>query len=475
MSEPEQLQPRIIGLEMEYMSGYYEKQSKKVNIQPTDQVSKLFRPIDGVPSFASNERAKNVWLGNGGRYYADVHNTLEYATPECLSFDDVVIYDQAGEMYLSGQMERAVEDGVFARIQSNKRVIDHAPDPNSNGAHENYSMHAPTYYEVLDGAEKTFQLATFFATRAIFTGAGSVDHRGRFHVTQKFQTLDAVISSNTTKNKPLVQTRNEPHAKDDSDIRRLHVVSGDANVSPWATWMKVGTTSLVLSLFEHGMFPADVALCDPLSAAHQIDYDTSLTTKFSLENDTKETALSIQQKILDAVREMAGRYQLQDQDYEVIEEWQQVLDDLQVEQERCRDRIDWVARKFCASKLLDLETSSAKEEKRRVQKLKKRDLGYDMIFPSPGLGLVARRKDNPINGGFRRMPSIEAVGNAQSIPPEDTRARVRGAAIRFLAEGRFLTNQMIDWVTIGASGKQMHIYDPFDSHLGRFQNWAERF
>lgn len=454
-----ELPPRVVGLETEFAWRY---KTPEGHVDPTLSIEKRDETVMKLlPDYVASHRYgyNNRFLGNGAKYYYDMGKLWEYATPECLSFDDVATYDIAGERYLVDHMQRAIEEEVFTDVFISKRVSDHQAKPSTAGAHENYSVDADVFSEVtsMEHASLAAQyLAVHLVTRSIFTGAGSVDDNGTFMMTQKLRNLGALTSHTTTGiSKPIINTRDQSHMNSELGLGRLHLISGDANVSPWANWMKFGTTSIVLRLLEHGMFPESLVLDNPVEAAKTVGSADTVQTMVRLKGGTTMSALEIQQQILHAAEILADKYKLPGEEQEVLNEWAEALTDLEVDQNRCSDRIDWINRQHL------IEGRSADDQYGR----KKADIGFDLCYPSMGVALRLRQL-----GKYRRTPSEPRINAALILPPSNTRALVRGDCVdRFARAKRGFS---VDWHVLKLVDNGGYLLDnPLDTDLDRFHSW----
>ncbi len=235
MSQEIDLQPRIVGMEMEYNYRFtngkgipdvlHEPEKRALQRGVPDSVIGYNRSMVGY--------SLNYFLENGARYYTDIHGLLEYATPECASFHEAVIHDMAGEEYLTAHLSSEPVAEAMDKVRVYKRVSDHGTERTTAGAHENYASNS-----LMVNTDFTFHstamngLASHLITRSIFTGAGSIDHEGSFHKTQKLRNMDQVVGNTTQSGlKPIVNTRPESLGAIGS---RIHVITGDPNISPWA-------------------------------------------------------------------------------------------------------------------------------------------------------------------------------------------------------------------------------------------------
>lgn len=366
-----------------------------------------------TPMSREEERSDRV-LANGARFYND-HGHPEYATPECRSLRDLVAHDKAGErIAFAAAQKRAHQRNLAVSLYKNNTDFHGA----SYGTHEGYLMRRDVPTDTLIQT-----LLPFFATRSIFAGAGKVgvenDHaaeKGIFQMSQRADFFTVEASVDTLHNRPLVNTRDEPHATP-RKYRRLHVICGDANMSEYATALKVGTTSLVLTLLEEGWNPP-VRLLDPIRAVKQVSRDITLKQKVDRQGGPPITALEIQRLYLnEAQRRLRGLDE--DADW-TLTEWATTLDALEYDPMSLADRLDWVAK----YRLLDLfrEEQGLEWSDPYLQSL---DLAYHDIDPEQGLYYGLEQ-----SGEMRRLVTDTRIHAAMSCPPIDTRAAIRGMFVQ---------------------------------------------
>ncbi len=359
----------------------------------------------------------NVILTNGARLYVD-HAHPEYATPEVTNPRDIVVWDKAGERVMTEAVRRAARVPGTQPIQLYKNNTDGKGA--SYGAHENYLMDRRTpFVDIVRG------LIPFFVTRQVFAGAGRVgigtESRGDgFQISQRADFFEVEVGLETTLKRPIINTRDEPHSDADK-YRRLHVIIGDANLAELSTYLKVGTTALVLAMIEARFLPHDLSLEEPVEALRAISHDPSLTHTIRLRDGRRMTALEMQQCYLEhAQKFVAQRGEDDEQTDDVLRRWAEVLEDLAIDPMRCADRLDWPA------KLRLLEGYRSRDGLGwGDSRLKLVDLQYSDVRPEKGLynRLVAR-------GSMQRLVTDEEVERAVVHAPADTRAYFRGECLR---------------------------------------------
>ncbi len=258
------MERRIFGIENEY--GVTCTLRGQRRLSPDEVARYLFRRV------VSWGRSSNVFLENGARLYLDVGSHPEYATPECDSLHDLVAHDKAGERILEGLVrsaeQRLEEEGIRGQIYLFKNNTDSAG--NSYGCHENYlvSRHSD-FQRMVD------TLIPFLVSRQIFSGAGKLLQTARgtmFSLSQRAEHIWEGVSSATTRSRPIINTRDEPHA-DAERYRRLHVIAGDSNMSEYATYVKVGTVAALLQMLEDGVVFRDLTLENPIRGIREISHD----------------------------------------------------------------------------------------------------------------------------------------------------------------------------------------------------------
>ncbi|HHX85696.1 MAG TPA: proteasome accessory factor PafA2 [Actinomycetales bacterium] len=360
----------------------------------------------------------NRVLSNGARFYVD-HAHPEYSAPEVDSPRDAVLWDKAGEliMHRAGRESSATEG--HAELKLYKNNVDGKGA--SYGAHENYLVRRDVDFDAL-----TLSLAPHLLSRQVYTGAGRVgigqfgEHPG-FQISQRADYIEVLTGLETTLRRGIINTRDEPHAPDEM-WRRLHVIIGDANLAEHASYLKFGTTCLVLDAIEAGVDFADLVPVDPVEAVHRISHDPTLTATVRMTDGRELTGLALQREILARVAGVigdgAGRPAWAP---EVLAAWREILDDLEADPMSCADRLDWPA------KLRLLEGFRTRDQLGWDHaRLALIDVQYHDIDPERGLynRLVAK-------GAMRRLLTDEEVDRATVTPPESTRAWARG---RFVAE-----------------------------------------
>jgi len=360
----------------------------------------------------------NVILTNGARLYVD-HAHPEYSTPEVTNPRDAVLWDRAGMRI----MQQAAE---WASSTSDSPILLYKNNTDNKGAsygcHENYLMRRSTPF-----ADIVRWLTPFFISRQVFTGAGrlGIGQDGRilkYQVSQRADFFEVEVGLETTLKRPIINTRDEPHA-DPERFRRLHVIVGDANLSDTATYLKLGTTAIVLSMIEDGfLVDQDLWPTHPVREMHAVSHDPALRHRIELATRTL-TAVQLQREFwLLATKYCANRWghELDEQTQDVLVAWDDILNRLERDPMECVAELDWVA------KLAMLEGYRARDgldwNSHRLQAI---DLQYADLRPDRGLAARLERM-----GRLSRMFSDEQVDRAVLEPPTDTRAYFRGECLR---------------------------------------------
>jgi proteasome accessory factor A len=362
----------------------------------------------------------NVILPNGARLYVD-HAHPEYSSPEVTNPLDAVAWDKAGELVMLEATRRvAAMPGVSSPINLYKNNTDNKGA--SYGAHENYLCSRQTPF-----ASLVRHLVPFFVTRQVITGAGRVgigqDGKGAgFQISQRADFFEVEVGLETTLKRPIVNTRDEPHADADR-YRRLHVIIGDANLSEISTYLKLGTTALVLSMIEDNFLADDLAIIQPVRELHEVSHDPTLRHRMQMADGRTMTALELQGEYLDRARKFVDdRFgtDADEQTKDVLQRWESVLARLAADPMQLAAELDWVA------KLRLLEGYRSRDgldwDSPRLQLI---DLQYSDVRPEKGLyhRLVSR-------GAMQRLVDPARVEAAVDAPPTDTRAYFRGECLR---------------------------------------------
>lgn len=367
----------------------------------------------------------NAVLTNGARYYVD-HAHPEFSAPECADAREALVYDRAGEEILLRSMAAVREvlpDGQEIVVYKNNSD----GKGNSYGCHENYLLDRTTPFGRIV-AHATAHLVT----RQVFTGAGKVGSEApgsrrdevAFQLTQRADFFEEEVGLETTLKRPIINTRDEPHA-DAQKYRRLHVIAGDANMSEVATFLKLGTTAIVLAMVDDDALGDPLLLARPVAQMHQVSRDLGLDEPLEMADGTTATALEVQWQLLERAVDYERTHGLacvgEELGRSVLQRWEQVLDGLSTDPMSLAAQLDWVAK----YRLFDgyRERHGLGWDSPRLAAM---DLQYHDLRPGSSL---ARRV------GLERLTSDEEVLAAVDEPPPDTRAYFRGRCLsRFGAD-----------------------------------------
>jgi proteasome accessory factor A len=423
---------RVIGLETEYGISFTLDGRRGMPIE--EVARRMFRNV------VAWGRTSNVFLENGARLYLDVGSHPEYATPECRSAHDAVVHERAGDRMVDALARRTEqelrEEGVEGRLRVFRNNTDFSG--NSYGSHENYLVLRDGPFQPLADA-----LLPFLVTRQIFAGAGKVLRTPRgatFVLSQRAEHIWEGVSSATTRSRPVINSRDEPHADADR-FRRLHVIVGDSNMSDHVTWLRVATCDLVIRLVEEGGELDVMRLDSPTRAIREVSHHLDGRGPVRLEDGREVPALEVQVHYLEAVeRFLAARHPDDDEAARVVAEWRRVLETLAVDPGSLARELDWVAKLQLVEALR--ERDGLQLDDPRVAML---DLAYHDV--SPDLGLHRRLVEQ---GRMVARTSEEEVLRAMEEPPR-TRAALRGRFLRAAREhGRDVT---VDWVHLKVNGE----------------------
>jgi proteasome accessory factor A len=437
---------RIFGLENEYgVTCTFHGQRR---LSPDEVARYLFRRV------VSWGRSSNVFLRNGARLYLDVGSHPEYATPECDDVLDLVAHDKAGERILEGLLldadRRLREEGIAGDIYLFKNNTDSAG--NSYGCHENYLVGRHGEFGRLADI-----LIPFLVTRQIICGAGKVLQTPRgavYCVSQRAEHIWEGVSSATTRSRPIINTRDEPHA-DAERFRRLHVIVGDSNMSETTTLLKVGATDLVLRMIEAGIVMKDLSLENPIRAIREVSHDMTGRRRVRLANGREVCALDIQREYLVKASDFADKRGSDAVTSRVLSLWRRTLDAVDSGDLGLVAReIDWITKYQLIERYRtkhDLPLSAP-----RVAQL---DLAYHDVHRGRGLYYLLQRR-----GAVQRAVRDIDIFQAKSVPPQTTRARLRGEFIKRAQERR--RDFTVDWVHLKLNDQTQRTVlckDPFRS------------
>jgi proteasome accessory factor A len=438
------MERRIFGLENEY--GVTCTLRGQRRLSPDEVARYLFRRV------VSWGRSSNVFLENGARLYLDVGSHPEYATPECDTVLDLVTHDKAGERILEGLVieaeQRLRQEGIRGVVYLFKNNTDSAG--NSYGCHENYLTSRRD-----DFGHFSEVLIPFFVTRQIYAGAGKVLQTSRgavFCLAQRAEHIWEGVSSATTRSRPIINTRDEPHA-DAEKYRRLHVIVGDSNMSEYSTFLKIGATSILLRMLEDPkVVLRDMTLENPIRAIREISHDITCTRKVKLANGREASALDIQFEYLTRAERYAKTHDLHPHEVQAMKMWKHCLEGLEKDPFSLDRECDWVIKHNLVEKYrakYDMPLGHP-----RVALL---DLQYHDVSRTRG---VFYKLQNA--GAVERMCDDAVIEEARENPPQTTRAKLRGDFIRKAKERR--RDYTVDWVHLKVNDQAQRTVlckDPF--------------
>ena len=438
---------RIFGLENEYgVTCTFRGQRR---LSPDEVARYLFRRV------VSWGRSSNVFLRNGARLYLDVGSHPEYATPECDSVRELIVHDKAGERILEGLLadaeRRLHEEGIAGDVYLFKNNTDSAG--NSYGCHENYLVGRHGEFSRLADV-----LIPFLVTRQLICGAGKVlaTPRGAVYcVSQRAEHIWEGVSSATTRSRPIINTRDEPHA-DAEKYRRLHVIVGDSNMSETTMMLKVGATDLVLRMIEAGTTLRDMTLENPIRAIREVSHDMTGQKKVRLANGREMSALEIQEEYFTKARDFAEKRGLRTGSVDrILDLWERTLTAVNTgDLDLIGKEIDWVI-KYRLIERYRAKNNLAMSAPRVAQL----DLAYHDISRNRGLYYLLEKR-----GMVERTATDLEIFQAKSVPPQTTRARLRGEFIKRAQEQR--RDFTVDWVHLKLNDQAQRTVlckDPFRS------------
>ncbi|GLZ79090.1 Pup--protein ligase [Actinorhabdospora filicis] len=438
---------RIFGLETEYgVTCTFRGQRR---LSPDEVARYLFRRV------VSWGRSSNVFLRNGARLYLDVGSHPEYATPECDSVTELVRHDRAGERILEGLLidaERRLHDeGIAGDIYLFKNNTDSAG--NSYGCHENFLVSRHGEFGRLADI-----LIPFLVTRQLICGAGKVLQTPRgavYCLSQRAEHIWEGVSSATTRSRPIINTRDEPHA-DAERYRRLHVIVGDSNMNEVTTFLKVGSADLVLRMIEAGVAMRDLTLENPIRAIREVSHDITGQRKVRLANGREASALQIQQEYLAKAADFVERRGGDEVAKRVVELWGRVLEAIESDNLGAVEReVDWIAK----LKLIERYRAKNGDMPMSSPRVAQLDLAYHDVRRGRGLYYLMERR-----GLVDRIAGDVEIFEAKERPPQTTRARLRGEFIRRAQERR--RDFTVDWVHLKLNDQAQRTVlckDPFRS------------
>ena len=429
-------------------------------LQDTDEAD--YQSLDAARPLSYLEIKSDIALRNGARFYND-HAHPEYCTPECSTLLEIIQQDYAGDALLMACVRNLNQnsDNPVLLYKNNTDFRGH-----SYGCHENYLMPRKLPWDLLSSS-----MVAFFVTRQIVCGAGKFGWEEEdkfvgpgFQVSQRSDFFSELQSVDTMQRRPIINTRDEPHA-DREKYRRLHVIVGDSNMSEYTIWLRQGVTAIVLAMIEDGAIAKDLTLRDPVRAIKEVSHDVTLRRTVELAAGKKLTAIGLQREYHELARKYQATHELPSWAGEILDHWLATLDALERDPSELADRIDWVAKQamidaFLARKGLDWESPQA-------QML---DLQFHDVRPEKGLAYLLERQ-----GKLRRLVSDEEIVRAITEPPEDTRAYFRGQCLKRYGEAVFGVNW--DSISFGIGDepiKRVMMAEPLKGSKAHVQELLDR-
>jgi proteasome accessory factor A len=410
-------------------------------------------------SRGDNYRINNLLL-NGARFYVD-HAHPEFSTAECLSVLDLIAFDRAGERILDVARQNAsleLTDGEEILIYKNNS--DHKG--NSYGCHENYLVSTELFQRLFPDTttrsiETYGQLIPFLVTRQIMTGAGKVGSENGnklvdFQISQRSDFFEITIGANTTANRPIINTRDEPHA-DKKRFRRLHVIVGDSNMCEVSSLLKIGTTRLVLSMMEDGALELDFILRDPVDDIRRVSHDTTLKTPVTLQNGRHILPLEIQNEFLQVAKRYCDSPENNTEENRlVLHHWERILKALEDDPLTLDGTLDWVTKYILLQR--HIERKKLSWDHPRVRRM---DIVYHDVCRDRGLYYLLEGKGKV----ERLLDGEERIKYFVNNPPVDTRAYFRSQCLRSYGDDIVEANwDIMHFRTSGNRLKKVPLLDP---------------
>jgi len=361
-------------------------------------------------------RQLNKVLANGGRWYVDGAHP-EYSTPECSNPRELVAYERAGELIAAQSLALLNRDAGEARYALYKNNSD--GKGNSYGYHENYLLARAVPFDTILKV-----LLPFFVSRQIYTGAGKVGAENSaapadYQISQRADFFECLVDLNTMVKRPIVNTRDEPHG-DPSRFRRVHVIVGDANMSEISTYLKVGTTAIVMHMLEEGAPLPAIVLDDPVAAIKAVSRDLSVKGDVKLSNGHSTTAIAVQRDFLRAAHDFYACHELSPATKDVLIRWESVLDALEKDPMLLARELDWVAKRQMIESYLDRKGCGWNDPRAALM-----DLQYHDIRPDKGLYYTLERGNR-----VERLLHDGEIQQAEHIAPNGSRAFFRGMCLK---------------------------------------------
>ena len=461
------MEQRIFGIESEFGLSYVPQGLGRLSVEET--AAALFKPV------LDEWRSTNVFLPNGGRLYLDVGSHPEYATAECATIDELLAQERAGELLFAQLAQQAQEQlsthhdrPLNGTIYLFKNNVDSAG--NSYGSHENYLISRKLEFPTL-----VKQLVPFLVTRQILVGAGKTHPNGgplqgstdpqattgipSYSFSQRADHIWEAASTSTSRTRPLINTRDEPHA-DASRYRRMHVINGDSNMAEPTVLLKIISTDLVLRMLEDRFPVTSLELASVPQALRTISHDLTGTAAFETTDGQRYTALSVQRHYLDAARQYITQYGTHHHrvDY-ALDLWQRTLDAIETGDYSSIDtEIDWAIKKKLLDAYIARSNAAGTPTDYASARIQQLDLAYHDIYPHRGVYHALVRR-----GAITTILPPDAAQRAMQEPPA-TRARLRS---QFVEAAKNAGEQStVDWVHLKLNAYPQHTLvfkDPFQT------------
>jgi len=443
----------IFGVETEYGIMLKGRRGVSHDELSRDLIDAYAQKLNLATGYTSKRRIlySDIMLPNGARFYVD-HGHPEYSTPECRSVFDLLACDKAGERILLQAIEL-----VNKKLPSNLRILvfknntDHKG--HSYGSHENFLITKQLFEELMQPSSERLHrhLIPFLVTRQIYAGAGKAGSENGmpqvdFQISQRADFFEKIIGIETTRRRPIINTRDEPHA-DPERFRRLHVIIGDANMCEVATLLKVGTTQFILWMLEDNVTLPNFKIEDPVEALHLISHDCDSTKNIKLENGKTVTPIDVQMEFLSIAEEYLKNKSMTEWEQKVLQGWEFVLQKLPNDKDQLIGMIDWITKHHLVLKYT--QGSGMKWDSPLIKEI---DIKYHNIDPKESL-YYKLVEANVI----KKLIPDERINYFVENPPQNTRAYLRGECIKKFS--RNITE--IDWAKIGIDSKIFHLSDPF--------------
>jgi len=435
--------PRVFGLESELGT----------QVGPRPREAQAFKAawIEDLVRTENGVRMIGQFLSNGARLYLDVGQHVEYATPECQTLQDLVAADIAGQELLTRVLSRYNgKADVADRVYLNTRIIDSTSS--TWGSHENYLINRD-----INPTEEDFYapVVGHLATRPLFTGAGGILQTKKgphFVLSQRADATMTEVSSSSTKARPFINTRDEPHA-DAQRYRRLHVIGGDPTMSPWATAVRFGSTSLVMRLREHGADLRKFHIKDPVRATRLVAADLTFQKPIELADGSTILPVEHQLALAELCLKLAKDIELPPDEIAVAQQWYDAAEALEEQKDPAvlEDKADWAKKRF----LMNREAAKPDQED-TLENIKKIDFLWGELS-ARGLARIVRG-----NGGFRDFLGAMDVHEPYITGAPPGRAKLRGDAIAVIdRQGGKRPEATVGWDSVKVDGKLANLKNPF--------------